>query len=386
MISACNVAPVFLDTAKTVQKTIGLIREAANNKADLVVFPETYIPAFPLWSAVSAPIDNHHFFSKLASQSLLINGKEMQALQQACAHSKVYAHIGFNERSPASVGCLWNASVLISDQGQILNHHRKLVPTFYEKLTWAPGDGAGLQVIDSPRIGKVGSLICGENTNPLARWALMAQGEQLHLSTWPAVWPTRRSKDISEESSKQYDNIAANRTRTAAHCFEAKCFGVLCSGFMDQEMRNSLVKHSPSAAETLDSLTQGASLFLDPTGAPVGEQIQGEEGVIYADLDLNQCVEPKQFHDVVGGYQRFDVFDLKVNTRRLGAEKAFEPEQRSQSVNDTAASNQQPQWSFSSLPRREVDSSTGTEAGLERLKAELEGMRNDAFQSTRDSK
>lgn len=214
----------------------------------------------------------------------------------------------------------------------------------------------------------------------------MAQGEQLHLSTWPAVWPTRRSKDISEESSKQYDNIAANRTRTAAHCFEAKCFGVLCSGFMDQEMRNSLVKHSPSAAETLDSLTQGASLFLDPTGAPVGEQIQGEEGVIYADLDLNQCVEPKQFHDVVGGYQRFDVFDLKVNTRRLGAEKALEPEQRSRSVNDTAASSQQPQWSFSSLPRREVDSSTGTEAGLERLKAELEGMRNDAFQSTRDSK
>lgn len=351
-----------------------------------MVFPETYIPAFPLWSAVSAPIDNHHFFSKLASQSLLINGKEMQALQQACAHSKVYAHIGFNERSPASVGCLWNASVLISDQGQILNHHRKLVPTFYEKLTWAPGDGAGLQVIDSPRIGKVGSLICGENTNPLARWALMAQGEQLHLSTWPAVWPTRRSKDISGESSKQYDNIAANRTRTAAHCFEAKCFGVLCSGFMDQEIRNSLVKHSPSAAETLDSLTQGASLFLDPTGAPVGEQIQGEEGVIYADLNLNQCVEPKQFHDVVGGYQRFDVFDLKVNTRRLGAEKALEPEQRSQSVNDTAASSQQPQWSFSSLPRREVDSSTGTEAGLERLKAELEGMRNDAFQSTRDSK
>lgn len=214
----------------------------------------------------------------------------------------------------------------------------------------------------------------------------MAQGEQLHLSTWPAVWPTRRSKDISGESRKQYDNISANRTRTAAHCFEAKCFGVLCSGFMDQEMRNSLVKHSPSAAETLDSLTQGASLFLDPTGAPVGEQIQGEEGVIYADLDLNQCVEPKQFHDVVGGYQRFDVFDLKVNTRRLGAEKALEPEQRSQSVNDTTASSQQPQWSFSSLPRREVDSSTGTEAGLERLKAELEGMRNDAFQSTRDSK
>ena len=273
---------------------------------------------------------------------------------------------------------MWNASVLISDEGQILNHHRKLVPTFFEKLTWSPGDGAGLKVIDSPRIGKVGSLICGENTNPLARWALMAQGEQLHLSTWPAVWPTRRSKAVSG-TGKQYDNISANRTRTAAHCFEAKCFGVLCSGFMDKEMRDAIVKHSPSSAETLDSLTQGASLFLDPTGAQVGEQIQGEEGIAYADLDLNECVEPKQFHDVVGGYQRFDIFDLKVNRQRLGAENAFAAERRL----ETAAS--QPQWSFSSLPRPEVDASTGTDAGLERLKAELEGMKVDALQSTTGS-
>lgn len=232
---ACNVAPVFLDTAKTVQKTISLIQEAARNRADLVVFPETHIPAFPLWSGVAAPIDNHHFFGKLAQESLLINGREIRTLQQACAQAGIFAHIGFNERSASSVGCLWNASVLISDEGKIVNHHRKLAPTFFEKLTWAPGDGAGLKVVDTPRLGKVGSLICGENTNPLARWTLMAQGEQLHVSTWPAVWPTRRLAG----GGKQYDNVAANRTRTAAHCFEAKCFAVLCSGYMDKEMRGT---------------------------------------------------------------------------------------------------------------------------------------------------
>ncbi|KAK1821488.1 hypothetical protein LTR12_004049 [Friedmanniomyces endolithicus] len=353
-VAACNVAPVFLDTAKTVQKTVSLIREAASNRADLVVFPETYIPAFPLWvrtmwdcrpgivvmlnktqqAAISAPIDNHNFFSRLAQESLLIDGKEMRTLQQACAQNHIYAHIGFNERSPHSLGCLWNSSVLISDSGQILNHHRKLMPTFYEKLVWSPGDGAGLRVVDTQRLGKIGSLICGENTNPLARWSLMAQGEQLHISSWPPVWPTRRvtaapGKDAAGAAGKQYDNLAANRTRSAAHCFEAKCFGVLCSGFMDKAMRDELIKHAPEAAATLDGITQGASLFLDPTGAQVGEEVVGEEGIAYGELDLNATIEGKQFHDVVGtGYQRYDIFDLRVNRRRLGPEGVFGEERR----------------------------------------------------------
>ena len=88
------------------------------------------------------------------------------------------------------------------------------------------------------------------------------------------------------------------------------------------------MKHDPSAAETLDSVTQGASLFLDPTGAQVGEQVQGEEGIAYADLDLNECIEPKQFHDVVGGYQRYDVFDMRISQKRLGPEKAFDQIER----------------------------------------------------------
>ena len=89
---------------------------------------------------------------------------------------------------------------------------------------------------------------------------------------------------------------------------------------------DAMVKHAPSAAETIDSVTQGASLFLDPTGSQVGEQVQGEEGIAYADLDLNACVEPKQFHDVVGYYQRFDVFDLRVNRKRQGPETTFQSE------------------------------------------------------------
>lgn len=159
----------------------------------------------------------------------------------------------------------------------------------------------------------------------------MAQGEQIHISSWPAVWPTRHvapqaaSESASSASAgKQYDNVSANRTRAAAHCFEAKCFGVLCSGVMDEAMKSTIISHAASAAETLETLTQGQSCFLDPTGASVGDVVGGgEEGIAYADLDLAQCVEPKQFHDVVGGYQRFDVFNFKVNRKRVGVDEMF---------------------------------------------------------------
>jgi nitrilase len=169
----------------------------------------------------------------------------------------------------------------------------------------------------------------------------MAQGEQLHISTWPAVWPTRRLATKSlpgEPATKQYDNIAANRTRTAAHCFEAKCFAVMCAGYMDKQMRETVTSHNPSAVETLGSLTQGQSCFLDPTGAQVGESIQGEEGIVYAELDLEDCVEPKQFHDTVGYYQRFDIFDLKVDRRRQGVEDMFVDDVRTIKDEDSTAS------------------------------------------------
>ena len=97
----------------------------------------------------------------------------------------------------------------------------------------------------------------------------------------------------------------------------------MCAGYMDKPMRETVIQHNPSAVETLDSLTQGQSCFLDPTGAQVGENVQGEEGIAYAELNLADCVEPKQFHDTVGYYQRFDIFDLKVDRRRQGVEDMF---------------------------------------------------------------
>jgi nitrilase len=309
-VAAVHAAPVFLDCAATVAKAISLIREAASHGAQLIAFPESFIPAFPVWAALSAPIDNHDLFERFAEQSLFADGPEIAQIAAEAARCGVFVSLGFSERSHASVGCLWNSNLLISDTGAILNHHRKLVPTFYEKLVWASGDGAGLQVADT-RIGRIGGLICGENTNPLARYTLMAQGEQIHISSWPALWPTRRPV-----SGRNFDNVSANRLRAGAHSFEAKAFGIVCAGFMDAPMRDFLIDRDPSAAAVLDGSPRAASLFVDPTGAVIGDTLSDVEGIAYAKFDLKRCIEPKQFHDVVGYYNRFDVFSLNVTRER----------------------------------------------------------------------
>ena len=136
--------------------------------------------------------------------------------------------------------------MLIGPDGKVLNHHRKLVPTFYEKLIWANGDGDGLRVCDTP-VGKLGMLICGENTNLLARYALIAQGEQVHVSSYPPVWPTRPANEPG-----RYDLASAIKIRAGAHSFEGKVFNIVSSGFLDQRTIRELDELDHEARETLE--------------------------------------------------------------------------------------------------------------------------------------
>jgi nitrilase len=310
-VAAVHAAPIFLDRTATTAKAIAIIREAARNGASLIAFPETFIPAFPVWAALWAPIDNHDLFVQMAEQSLAIDGPEMQALRNEARSLGVTISMGISESSPASVGLIWNSNVLIGPDGSILNHHRKLVPTFYEKLIWAAGDGAGLRVVETAA-GRVGNLICGENTNPLARYTLMAQAEQVHIASWPPMWPTRRPS-----GGGNFNNVAANRIRASAHSFEAKAFGINTAGFMDAAMREFLVARDPTVADVIDRTQRAVSFFVDPTGEAIGDVLQDEEGIAYAEFDLRRCIEPKQFHDVVGYYNRFDIFELTVKRKRL---------------------------------------------------------------------
>jgi aliphatic nitrilase len=305
------VAPVFLDMPATIDKACALIAEASHAGARLIAFPESFVPGFPVWAAVQAPIKNHDFFKRLAANSIEVPGPEVTALCAAARDNSIVVSVGISERSPVSVGCLWNTNLLIDAYGNLVNHHRKLVPTFYEKLIWANGDGAGLRVRKT-EIGKIGMLICGENTNPLARYSLIAQGEQVHISSYPPVWPTRPANEPG-----RYDLASAIRIRAGAHSFEGKLFNVVSSGFLDRRTREVLGTIDREGLETLENSPQAISMVLGPSGEIISDTLSETEGLLYQDIDIAHCVEPKQFHDVVGYYNRFDVFDLTVNRKRL---------------------------------------------------------------------
>src|SRR5262249_15593010 len=163
------------------------------------------------------------------------------------------------EGTTASVGCLWNANVLIGTDGSILNHHRKLVPTYYEKLIWANGDARGLRVA-STELGRIGMLICGENTNPLARFALMAEGEQLHISSYPPVWPTR-----PPEFGGNYNLAQAIRIRAGAHAFEAKVFNLVAAACLDKSLQRAMEGAlGREALRIIEQSPKGISIVLDP--------------------------------------------------------------------------------------------------------------------------
>jgi nitrilase len=339
--AACHISPHLLSSAKSTQKTISCVKTAAKNSANLVVFPESSIPGFPVWSSVFPPASTqtHHFFQRMVQESLYLDGPEISEIRQAARDARVIVSLGMSEKVRYSSATLFNTNLIIGENGEVLVHHRKLMPTFFEKLTWSPGDGHGLRVA-STQYGKIGALICGENTNPLARYALMAQGEQIHVSSWPSIWPTRpldgnKTENLPAKSGRNYDNIAANRMRAAAHCFEAKCFGIMSASHLDEAAMAEIANMSDNPNETLAKLKsypRAGSQVLDPTGRALddcttldlttNELLDGQavaadrEAILLANLDLSECIEGKQYHDIVGGYQRFDIFSLNVNRQR----------------------------------------------------------------------
>lgn len=310
-VAAAHVAPVLGDIGQTVDKVCHVIRDASSRGVKLLAFSEAFIPGYPTWCRVTAPINSHGLFSYLAANAIYVDGPEMDQIRSTAAQHDIFVSIGFSEATSASVGCIWNSNIFISNTGTVLNHHRKLVPTFAEKLVWANGDGAGLRVSDT-ELGKIGMLICGENTNPLARYCLMAQGEQVHISSYPAV-----VADRTASGEPGYDLEEAIRIRAAAHSFEAKAFNIVASTPYDDTAKAFLAQYlDDTTMQMLADAPKAVSMVLDPSGKVISDTLCETEGLCVADIDVSKCVEPKRVHDVVGYYNRFDVFDLRVNRTR----------------------------------------------------------------------
>lgn len=333
--AAVQAAPVFLDTDATVDKVCRLIQEAADNGARLVAFPEVFVAGYPYWSWIMNPIEASPWFEKLARSAIELPGPEIAKIAQAAARHRINVVVGVNERNRHGIGTLYNTLVTIADDGRIIGRHRKLVPTWAEKLTWAPGDASGMRVHDTS-VGPLGALACGENTNTLARFSLLAQGELVHVASYIAL----------PVAPADYDMAEAIRVRAAAHCFEGKVFTVVSCSTVSEEIIEAMAAVQPNARELLERRNSAFSGVLGPDGRVIGEPLIDEEGIVYADIDLSRCIQPRQMHDITGHYNRFDVFDLRVNRRPLQAARFDDgpgPEDDNVAVESTSELNQENQ-------------------------------------------
>ncbi|HEU4362544.1 MAG TPA: carbon-nitrogen hydrolase family protein [Mycobacterium sp.] len=308
-LAAIQAAPVFLDLPATLDKVDRLVGEAATGGAQLAVFGESFLSGFPVWNAVLAPIDQHDFHERLVAASIVVPGPETDRLGQIARDHQVTLSVGVNERNRDSLGQLWNTNLIFDRSGQLVNHSRKLVATWYERLTWSHGDAYDLRPVE---LGgwNLGALICGENTNTLARFTLLAQGERLHIATYPPAWPF-------DGRTETYDyDLAHNiHLRAAAHAFEGKVFVVVASTALDDAALQQVARGDARIEKALTAAPP-VSMIVGPDGRLVAGPLTDRQGILYGDVDLQREVVAKQAHDIVGTYNRADIFSLSVDMRR----------------------------------------------------------------------
>src|SRR6516165_7445639 len=306
--AAVQAAPVFLDRDAKVDELDALVQKAVNAGADLIVFGESFIPAFPVWNLIYAPIDQHTFFRRLFDNAVQVPGQHTKRLSEIAKRYNVILSVGITEKGSISMGALWNTNLLFDRHGTLLNRHRKLVPTWAEKLTWANGDAAYLRP-EQTDIGRVGALICGENTNTLARFALLAQGEQVHIATYPPAWPFHRC----DADAHHYNLTDAIRIRSASHAFEGKVFNIGSSCALDADAIEQLSEGDSRSKELLEAAPAPVSIIVGPNGELLADPVVAGEGMVVAEIDIASSIEHKMAHDIVGYYNRFDIFQLEVD-------------------------------------------------------------------------
>ena len=268
--AVAQAAPVWMDKKATTHKAISLIREAASqHDARIIAFPESFIPAFPYGVWHHGVKRNMRFYRALTESAVHLDDPEVLALQAAAREARMVVVMGITERDG---GSLYNSQLFIGADGALLGTRRKLKPTSAERLVWGEGDGAGLRVHDTAGVGRLGGLICGEHNLALARYALQAQQEQVHVASYP---------DPLMEGRPFADRVDAAVRHYAA---EGQCFVLNATGFLDDDAR-AAVYDTPELADALDRDARalgGVSSIIGPDGAYLAGPLSGAEGLLSA--------------------------------------------------------------------------------------------------------
>jgi nitrilase len=295
-VAAVQSAPVFLDREATVDKVVTLFDKAASEGAGLVVFPETFVPTYPDWVWRTKPWQREAsaLFARLLDQSVVVPGPATEILAAAARRNRAWLSVGVNEREEHG-STLYNTQLCFRPDGSLAARHRKLMPTGGERLVWGMGDGSTLNVVDTP-FGRLGGLTCWENYMPLARAALYAQGIDVYLA------PTWDNSDVW--------------VPTLQHIGREGRIYVIGVNFC---MRGSDVPSTVPGRDALyggedDWLSRGNTAIVGPDGNILAGPLIGEEGTLFADIDVSEARASRQQFDPVGHYGRSDVLRLTVDT------------------------------------------------------------------------
>ena len=315
LASAIQDAPVFLDLRRSVQKACDLIAQAARTGAKLIVFPETWLPGYPVWLDESPNAGLWDYppakalFARLFENSIPLPSPELKQLGKAAKAAKATVVMGAHERSG---GTLYNTLFYLSHTGELAGIHRKIMPTYTERLIWGQGDGSTLTVIDTPQ-GRLGGLICWEHWMPLLRAAMHQQQELVHVAQWPTV------KEMNQVASRQY-------------AFEGQCFVIAAGSCL---AKNAICTNEPNSSQNagnaictnepnslLDQipgppgrlLLRGGSAIIAPDGSYLAGPLFDEPGILTAEIRPSLAVEGRLLLDTCGHYSRPDILTLSVNT------------------------------------------------------------------------
>jgi aliphatic nitrilase len=312
-LAAAQAAPTFLDRDAAIAKACELIAEAGRAGADVVGFPEGFVPGHPVWFYHHPALSPQslEYSERLFHNSVEVPGPSVDALCHAAARARTNVVIGICQRRPGSAGTMWNSQLYIGRDGQVLGVHQKLVPTAAERLVHTGGGAEGVRAFPTD-FGALGGLICGENSNPLAINALIQDQIRVHVASWPNYFAPGWPPGMSETGILTGRSIA----------YMAKCFVINACGTIDPDAVEQLAVTDADRAFFADPSHLGGSTIIDPTGAVIAGPAGPGEQIIYADADLGQIVRTKLIHDLSGHYQRDDVFEFAVRRAPRTAEPA----------------------------------------------------------------
>lgn len=308
-VAAVQAASVLFDRDKSIDKAIRLIEEAADKGAAIIAFPEVFVAGhMGLWykGRKLNPFDRvHEVFKEIYENGVRVPSPETDRLCNAAKKANAFVFIGINEIDPLFPATVYMSQLCISDKGEIVGVHRKMMPTVYEKFVYSPGDGSYLRVFDSP-YGKVSCLTCGEHNHSLFKYALISMGAQIHVAGWPP-FPNDIFNDVQRE---------ATNYRLRQFAKEGQLFVLNCCGINDKQNIDASLDTQEDKDRVVEN-TGGGTSIIDPSGSFVAGPVHEGEVVLTAEISLEDAYFGKTQFNVLGDYGRWDVLSLNFNRQKL---------------------------------------------------------------------